>query len=410
MSLDPDDKTEISTRLSAMSGPVLGLAVSGGGDSMALLALAVDWAKESGRQLQAITIDHGLRPEAAGEAQRVAAFASEFGVPHETLEWQGWDGAGNLQDAARRARASLIGDWARERGIVAVATGHTRDDQAETLLMRLARGSGVDGLSAMAPVRVAGDMTWHRPLLDVSRATLRDYLAAEGLPWIDDPSNEDTRFDRVRARHALEVLGDLGITREGLAATAARMGRARAALEQATSDLLKQTTRLDRGDALVDWTVLGQAPEEIRNRAIAHVIMWVTGAEYKPRASALDHAIEAMETRKTHVLSGCQMSAEGSARRFAREYAAVRDMVRDLGGLWDGRWIIRGPQNGRGTVRALGDDGIRACPDWRESGMPRVSLLASPSVWQGERLVAAPLAGFGRGWVAELAQARQFLV
>ena len=147
---------------SAGSGP-LGVAVSGGGDSVALLLMLATVAR--GRPLAAVTVDHGLRPESGDEAAAVEALCAARGIPHATLRWNGWDGAGNLQDRARQARRTLIGAWARANGIGAVALGHTLDDQAETFLMRLARGSGVDGLSGMAPATRAEGVLWLRPLL-----------------------------------------------------------------------------------------------------------------------------------------------------------------------------------------------------------------------------------------------------
>ncbi len=375
---------------------------------MALATLAVEWAGESGAKLAAVTVDHGLRAEAAHAAPRVASFCAEVGIHHTILEWNDWDGQGNLQDQARRARIGMITQWAVDRGIASVATGHTQDDQAETLLLRLARGSGVDGLSAMARVKVKGPVTWYRPLLAVSRVGLRDYLAAEGLPWIDDPSNDDLTYDRVKARKALDLLGDLGITREGLAATADRMQIAREALEVATRDLGKSAVQVDRGDILLDWTEVSQAPAEIQFRLISGILIWLSGAEYRPRAQSLAGAMRAIAGHKTTVLSGCQISTEGSLRRFTRELAAVRDVRATLDQHWDNRWKVTGPKAQDVVVRALGDDGIRACPDWRESGMPRASLIASPSVWVGSRLIAAPLAGFGRDWHAELIGTRAF--
>ena len=157
----------------------LGVAVSGGGDSTALLVLLDDWRRDGGPELAVATVDHGLRPEAAAEAAEVAALCGRLGVPHETLAWR-WDGKGNLSDAARRGRLRLIAGWANGRGIGMVAQGHTADDQAETFLMRLARGSGVDGLAAMAARRTAEGVAWVRPLLQVRRGEFR--LANSDVP------------------------------------------------------------------------------------------------------------------------------------------------------------------------------------------------------------------------------------
>ena len=155
----------------------LGVAVSGGSDSLALLHLLHDRIRTG---LAAVTVDHRLRPESASEALHVARLCERLGVPHDVLQRTGWDGRGNLQDQARRSRTSLIADWARSCGIEAVALGHTADDQAETVLMRLARAAGVDGLSGMAPRHAQEGIEWHRPLLTCGREALREVL--QGTP------------------------------------------------------------------------------------------------------------------------------------------------------------------------------------------------------------------------------------
>ena len=401
---------DIQRHLGRMDGSALGLALSGGGDSQALAALAADWARGQGRTLAAATVDHGLRAAAATEAAAVAAFCRELGIAHDILHWTGWTGKGNLQDAARQARHDLIAEWAREREITALATGHTRDDQAETLLLRLARGSGVDGLAAMAPARKLGGITWHRPLLGVSRAALRDYLTLEGIPWVEDPSNDDDRFDRVKARRALAALAPLGIDAPGLARTADRMALARRALEKQTQDLARGSVRADRGDVVLDWAALQGAPQEIRDRLIAHVLMWVSGAQYRPRLRALSDAVAALAAARNHVLAGCRISAEGAQRRVTRELAAVADTRAAPGEIWDGRWRLVGPDTAQAHVSPLGDIGIRDCPHWRDTGLPRTSLIASPAVWSHDRLIAAPLAGMEMGWKAELVKQEQSLI
>ncbi|MEM8632957.1 MAG: tRNA lysidine(34) synthetase TilS [Pseudomonadota bacterium] len=400
MSLTAADRTRIDAGFDAAEGSTIALAVSGGGDSLALAFLAHEWAKKSGRALVAVTVDHGLRPEAAGEARSVGAFCREFSIPHTILKWQGWDGGGNLQAEARNARRRLIGHWAAEEGTRDIFTGHTLDDQAETVLMRLARGSGVDGLAGMAERTQVDGVIWHRPLLRVRRTALRDLLTLEGIPWIDDPSNEDTRFDRVKARQALAALSGVGIDAEGLAATAARMARARAALEAQTAQLARAAARLDGGDVLLNWPALAGASDEIRNRLVFHALWWVVGADYRPRAQALNVVLKAMAEGRSVTLQGCIVTKHGVERRFAREFNAVRDTVSTTGEVWDGRWHLVGPGGPVLEVRPLGETGLRACPDWRDSGLPRASALATPAVWDGARLVAAPLAGFSNGWQA----------
>ncbi|MEM7517063.1 MAG: tRNA lysidine(34) synthetase TilS, partial [Planctomycetota bacterium] len=189
----------------------LAVAVSGGSDSMALLDLMLWQGREVGFDVRAVTVDHGLRPEAKDEIAHVAAFCQARGIRHDLLTWDGWDGTGNLQSKARKARYALIRTWAARRGVDYVALGHTRDDQAETVLMRLARSSGVDGLAGMPERFERGGLTFIRPLLSQSRDELREYLRHTGIDWCEDPSNEDDSFERVRARKASKVLGDLGV-------------------------------------------------------------------------------------------------------------------------------------------------------------------------------------------------------
>ncbi|ARE39795.1 tRNA(Ile)-lysidine synthetase [Rhodovulum sp. P5] len=380
----------------------LGVAVSGGGDSMALLHALAARRAAGGGALQAVTVDHGLRPEAAAEAQFVAETCARLGVPHDILHWTGWQGRGNLQDAARRARQRLIADWAAAKGIARVALGHTRDDQAETVLMRLGRGAGVDGLSGMAPMRTALGVVWLRPFLDTPRAVLRRYLSDHGQAWVEDPSNDDLRFDRVQARRALEMLAPLGVTAEGLAATAARLADARQALSAVAAETADRIAHVDRGDVLIDAAGLAALPGEIARRLINAALCWVASAEYPPRADALGGVFGVLESSGRATLHGCLIDRGRTHIRIAREYAAVRGTVCVADRTWDGRWTLTGPAKGDEEVRALGETGLARSPDWRAVGLPRASLLASPALWRGEELIAAPLAGLSNGWTASV--------
>ncbi|MGL4319255.1 MAG: tRNA lysidine(34) synthetase TilS, partial [Paracoccaceae bacterium] len=197
----------------------VGVAVSGGGDSIALLHLMHRIAPHAGWDVQAVTVDHALRHESAREAAGVSDYCATLGIPHSTLHWDHGVIAGNVMDAARQARKRLIGDWARGLGISHIAMGHTADDQAETFLMGLARASGLNGLSGMRRVWREHGVMWGRPVLGHSRAELRSYLRRHGIAWVDDPTNDDDSFTRIKARKALVALAPLGITVKGLTTT-----------------------------------------------------------------------------------------------------------------------------------------------------------------------------------------------
>lgn len=365
---------------------LLAAAVSGGGDSIALLHLLHDWSARHHVCLHVVTVDHGLRPGSADEAAQVAELARALGHPHATLRWH-WDGTGNLQNRARRARLSLIGAWARAAGIPAVALGHTQDDLAETVLLRLARGSGVDGLSAMAETRRAEGVLWLRPLLSVPRADLRAWLVRHGHSWVEDPSNEDPRFDRVKARRALAALAPLGITAAGLADTAHRLGGARAVCEAAAHDLARRAVRAEAGDLLIERDALKAALDETRARLFARALAHVAPADYPPRRKALTVCLSAALAGRDTTLAGCRILG-GATIRITREFAAIDPAPAPLGVLWDGRWRVEGP--GPGETRALGAKGLEQRPNWRETGRPRAALLADPGVWDGANLIAAP--------------------
>jgi tRNA(Ile)-lysidine synthase len=389
-------------------GGGLGLAVSGGGDSIALLHLAALWAHRSGARLEVASVDHGLRPESAEEARGVAIESEALGLSCALLRWEGAAGRGNLQARARDARSRLLADWAESRGLAAIATGHTRDDQAETVLMRLARGSGVDGLCGIpARARRAGAL-WLRPLLGVGRAELREWLSARGVVWRDDPSNMAVRFDRVRARQALANLSPLGIDAGGLTATATHMARARVALES-MADAIAATAG-HCGERYLRVRDLCEAPDEIALRALAAALSATSGNPYRPRFAGLTSLLEALRTAASgggRTLHGCRIVALGDRETIliAREPAAAEAAVPVASGVWDGRWSVR--VNGAGMVRALGEAGLGAlraaarAGAWRApgawGGAPRSARLSAPGLWRDGVLACAPLAAYGKG-------------
>jgi tRNA(Ile)-lysidine synthase len=381
----------------------VGVAVSGGSDSMAVLHLTVRAGAHCGWQVRAVTVDHRLRPEAAEEAAFVGRVCAGLGVPHDVLVWDHGTVAGNLQDQARRARYRLIGDWARASGIGHVMLGHTADDQAETFLMGLAREAGLDGLSGMRWNWSEGDVTYHRRFLLQERAELRAYLTRNGLTWLDDPSNENDHFTRVKARRALKALKPLGITAEKLGRVVSHLSNAQGAIKRSTADAAKEIIRTEAGAVTLDRLAWRRLPQEIGRRVLVAALQWVSGAEYPPRSRAQLRAMQAIEERRDTTLSGCRLRVSDTEIRILREPKAVAGLATATDQLWDGRWRMDGPDAQGQEVRALGADGLRACKDWRATGLSRDVLVVSPAVWQGATLIAAPLAGFPNGWTATLA-------
>jgi tRNA(Ile)-lysidine synthase len=297
----------------------------------------------------------------------------------------------------------MIAEWARARTIRVVALGHTQDDQAETVLMRLARGAGVDGLSAMAPRRLHDGITWIRPMLEVRRSVLQAFLRRRNVDWVEDPSNEDQKFERVRVRKALSQLAPIGIDVPQLSELATRMSSVRDALDwQAFLDA-RRIVRIKAGSVVLDWDDLRVLPEEISRRIVVQAIRWVSRSEYGPRHASLQNLITGLKMGKSATLEGCHAQKVGTSVWIFREYNAVRDAESAPSGIWDRRWRVIGPVDRDILhVRALGEAGIAQCPDWRSTGCPRGVLLGTPAIWSGETVVAAPAANKPGAWRAEL--------
>lgn len=379
----------------------VGVAVSGGGDSMALLHLAHCRAGLAGTIVEAVTIDHGLRAAAVDEAAMVADFCARRGIPHQTIRWDGTSAQGNLAAAGRDARYALIADWAKARDIGHVLLGHTEDDVAETFLMRLARKSGVDGL-AMMDVRFEREgIVWARPLWQQTRAQLRDYLRRHDIVWADDPTNEDDNYDRPKARKALAALARLGITTQTLKSVALNMSGARSALEHYTHEEARRLVTIESGDVVIACRPRPPVPSEVERRLWVAALQFIGQSKHAPRFSAMIDLHAGLNLTGKHTLAGCVVTQDDEALRFMREPNAVAGMVSALDTLWDGRWQIDGPHAPQLQVRALGEH-IKDVPDWRETGLPRTSLMASPAVFDGDALIAAPVAGLQNGFEARI--------
>jgi tRNA(Ile)-lysidine synthase len=367
----------------------LAVAVSGGGDSLALLGLACDWAEENHCRIHALTVDHGLRPEAGDEALLVAREAMRMGAQHDTLYWTGWDGKGNLPAAARDARYALMRDFCAREGIGAILLGHTQDDQAETVLMRLARGSGVDGLSAMPEGRFGRDDIL-RPVLCESRADLRIWLTRQGMRWFEDPTNDDPRYDRVRARRLLTQLAPFGLDAARLAETAASLARARVALLARAADVADRIVTDRQGLLIFDREGLEQTEEETRLRLVAHGLACLSGAPYKPRLASLSTTLDRALNGQGGTLQGCRLIPSRDGLIMVREFKAVENSQCAADGeqIWDGRWCIEAPGQGNAMIRPLGENGLA---QWdRPATLSHAAMLSWPGVWQGDLLLAVP--------------------
>jgi len=399
------------TRLMARLGPFepkprIAVAVSGGADSMALALLAASWARKAGGAVVALTVDHGLRPEAAAEARQVARWMRARKIAHRTLRWTGAKPDSNIAAAARVARYALLADWCRRNAVLHLLLAHHLDDQAETVLIRLARGSGLEGLSGMAAIAELPDVRLLRPLLHVPRERLRVTLQKLRQPWLEDPTNRDPAYTRVRVRVAL---AESEVSPRALAETAARLARARVALEGERARLLARAAWIHpSGFARLDLALFKAAPEEVGLRALAALLRCISGGAYPPRFERLQRLyreIVSGRMPKSRTLGGCLVTRDRYGLVVVREPAATPStpLVAGKAMRWDDRFEIATPgaAKRRLTVAGIGAEGwaqiVRKAPELRKSALPIEARMGLPALRTGNHVVVAPHLGYGRG-------------
>lgn len=391
----------IDTSFAELLPKRVGIAVSGGGDSMALLHLFARWAAQTGHAIAAVTVDHGLRAGSRAEAEGVAQFCQGHGIEHEILTWSRPAGAGNLPAEARSGRYELMAQWAQARGIGGIALGHTADDGAENFLMRLGRAAGLEGLAQMHHLFERGGIHWARPLWQHARADLRRYLQRHGVGWAEDPSNDDPSYQRTKVRRALPLLADIGIDASRLQQSATALRQAQAALAHYTRVEAARHVTQEGGDLLFPQRMTTVIPCEVERRMTVAALQWVGSNPYPPRRPFSGVLAHVMAQQDRATVAGCIIMRRKGAFRITREYNAVKDMRCPTDSVWDRRWRLDGPHAPDLQVRALGE-AVRALPDWRSTDLPRRTLMASPAVWRGDMLVAAPVAGYNPDWTVQI--------
>lgn len=366
--LTPDlGDPEVLARLfaPAADAPAIGLAVSGGPDSLALMLLAQRWAsaRESGPRLIVYSLDHGLRPEAAAEVAMVMAEADRLGLLARALTWTGEKPASGLLEAARLARYRIIGEAMQADGATLLLTAHHRADQAETVLMRLAHGSGIEGLRGMSPISQVEGVTVFRPLLDVEPASLALVVEEAGLVPAQDPSNTDISYERVRWRKRLPLLAEDGLDSAALARFAARMAEADLALTQMADAAFAELVTLDGfGAASLPRTAFHGLSPAIGRRVLARTLN-IAGGRQKPRAlgqiEKLYDQIAAGDLPRAATLLGAVVRIKGDALNVSREPGRALPEPRILGPheqlVWDQRFLITNVSDTAGMTAGATD-------------------------------------------------------
>ncbi|MBT5157275.1 MAG: tRNA lysidine(34) synthetase TilS [Rhodobiaceae bacterium] len=390
------------------AGAHVALGVSGGGDSLGLLALAAKAQNlKKAPQFSVLTVDHGLRPEARAEAKRVAAACKKLGLKQVTLRAKEKLSASDVQQQARLLRYRLMAQWCARHKAEALVLAHHQDDQAETVLMRLARGSGVNGLSGMAEKQIlstpAGDLVLLRPFLTWRGSDLKRLAEKSGLLAEQDPSNHDRQFERVRWRQALPKLAEAGLSVEALSALAETMREVRTTLDaQLLTWLETHATWHEYGVLCLPrapYTRLGDAS---RTRLMAAFVRYF-GAHAHPLKRAQMHAFAARPLDSASggaTLGGAQMRWRQKTVFIGRELAACPAPmpIGSQASLWDHRWLLKSREKGL-FVAPLGQAGLQGLRDGAEKNsgqrtldkaLPACYAAALPAFFKGERWMACP--------------------
>lgn len=390
----------------------IAVAVSGGADSMALALLTADWAKKRRIAVVPLIVDHRLRPESTREARHVAGLLRKAGLTPKLLTWDAkTKPAANRQALAREARYDLLGQECAKQGVRHLLLAHHRDDQAETLLLRALRGSGVDGLAAMQPRSLRGEnLILLRPLLEIPKARLVATLQKRKQLWVEDPSNANASFQRVRVRAALDLLSDNDAAHRAelvqhLAQTAKNFARTRALLDAAAYDLLHDSVQLTpAGCAWLDPAGLVAAEDELSLRALVKLLGAIGGISVPPRLDGLQRLLEAFRSGKSLPLTlhRCLLTTiKGENRLLVCREARYLPATQPLQSmLWDGRFRIAVAKPLRGiSIAPLGK--AKKADDWppvTAELLPKVAWPALPALRRtGDgRLLAVPGLNWGQ--------------
>ncbi|WP_068406393.1 tRNA lysidine(34) synthetase TilS [Labrenzia sp. OB1] len=382
----------------------LTLAVSGGADSSSLLVLFSEWMRRASWRGDAdvVCVDHGLRPESAAEADFVAAMAAGRGLPAKILRWEGEKPVSNVQEEARRARYRLIAGHMRQSGAQALVLAHHLDDQAETFLDRLTRGSGLAGLGAMADDEAGGPhgLRLLRPLLSVPKSRLEASLRQRGQTWCSDPSNLDLKYKRSRLRAIMSLLDEEGLSASRIAQTAGHLRRAGEALETTLQTLVQQhVTEHPAGPLRMSRDAYRATAKDLRLRLLIRLASGAAGSRVRIRfrkLDALDLVLSAgNDCRQT--LAGAIFDADSSTIRVWKEVGRTAPetlTVAAAPGVWDNRYRYWRPSDmsspdveGKLHLGPLCRAPVQARDVFWPDGWPKEAFDCSPVVWTAEGII-----------------------
>lgn len=348
--MDLEDKLPLSDhQLDDLFSPLIdirriALAVSGGRDSLALMFLIKKWIENNkfDKDVVVLTVNHQLREESNAECAEVALIAQGYGFHHKILIWHHENIKTSIQEKARNARYGLMINYLKENGIDTLITGHTLDDKIETFLMRLSKGSGLEGLKSIQTSRNLDGINLFRPLLKITRDQTTKTLVSQNIGWIDDPTNTDEKYERIKIRNNISTLEKLNISKEMLQLTLNRLGRADEVISNITEKALLEVLHFDSlGYVSLDYDILRAYPYEIIIKVFEKALIYVNGKRVS--LQSLERVcFEVIQTRKPKTINGCVIYTKKNIIHITRENRDIESFNLKVGDLhvWDNRFKI----------------------------------------------------------------------
>ena len=397
--------TEIGLLEKYYESKPIALAVSGGPDSTALMFLVSKSKKIKKNDVTILTVDHALRKESKSEVDLVKSNAKRIGFKCKILKWNGVKPSSGIQEAARKARYSLMLSWCEKNSVNQLFLAHHLDDQVETFLMRLSKGSGVDGLSSMSNITINSSISLIRPFLEIPKNKLIVIANFSKMKWISDPSNLNSSYQRSRMRKLLPIFSEEGIDPHHINLVIKRMNSAKEALNEiVNANIDKYVKNMNDISYSLSYESFNKLSPEILLRILERLIMISSGSIYPPRRSKLEkiHSWLIKENEvSAKTLSGTVIRKRKDYVIFYRELKNCESSLnifpitsRYLS--WDNRFYLKLGKSKKLEVRSLGNEGVRIMKSkklLKKNGMNNIPLSAwkaAPSLWSKKRLISVP--------------------
>lgn len=404
------DLPEVELFNKFISDKPIALAVSGGPDSTAMMQIAAFSKKIENYKVTVLVVDHGLRKESKNEARLVSKNAKLLGFNAKILRWEGTKPKTRIQEIARKTRYRLMTAWCKKEGIEKLFLAHHLDDQVETFLMRLGKGSGVDGLAVMNFLTEISSLQLVRPFLEIPKSRFLDILDHSNLKWISDPSNSNLNYKRSRIREILPILSKEGINSKQIGLVIKRMQSAKNALNSQTKKLLEKYLSSNEGVAyFLDKNLFQEIKDkEILLRVLEKIIMNISGSIYPPRRNKLENILIWLlkeNNALARTLNGVVVRKRKGEFIFYREpddcyKSAVTMPLTTRYNCWDDRFFIKANKSNNFQIRALGNAGTKVLKEkkiLKRQGFQNVPLSAwktAPGIWSKKRLISVPSLGY----------------